>query len=98
MDPNESVFNDPEAVEEQLSLPSVVSYSFVGPSSPAYHARVEAIVTSVAGDENIHARSQVPSRKGNYTAYRYDVFHTVFQDVEQIYKLIGALEGTKFVI
>lgn len=93
-----SVFNDPEMVKRQLGLPAIVSYSFVGENNPRYHALVEEILVRIAGNENIRKRGFRESSKGKYTAYRYDVYHDDFQDIEAIYREVGELEGTRFVI
>jgi len=92
------MFKNPEAVRDQLALPSVISYSFVGDSSPEYHAKLEEIVVRVAGEENIRKRGYKESRKGNYTAYRFEIYHDRFQDVEDLYREVSDLEGTKFLI
>ncbi|MEQ8818838.1 MAG: DUF493 domain-containing protein [Sumerlaeia bacterium] len=94
----ESPFNHPQQVKENLDLPTVVKYSFVGLSSPTYHARLEGILTRIAGEDNIRGRSYKQSSKGNYTAYRFEVFHDTFEDVEAIYREVGALPGTRFVV
>jgi len=93
-----SVFKNPKMVKEQLDLPSVLNYSFVGETSNKYHACVDEIVTRVVGKENIRRRTFKESSKGNYTAYKYEIYHTKFEDVEMIYKEVMSLEGTKFVI
>lgn len=93
-----SVFNDPERVKEQLNLPAVFRYSFVGASSPEYHARIEEIVGRIAGEKNIRKRSYRKSAAGTYTAYRFEVYHDDFEDIEAIYREVGALAGTKFVL
>lgn len=94
----DSVFKNPEAVKEQLNLPTVIGYSFIGPSSPKYHAQIEEIVTRVAGDKNIRKRTFRESAKGNYTAYKFEIYHDHFEDVEAIYREVGALPGTKFLV
>ncbi|MGF1572339.1 MAG: DUF493 family protein [Sumerlaeia bacterium] len=93
-----SVFKDPEMVREQLALPAVVKYSFVGLSTPEYHARLEEIVLRVANEVNIRNRTFKRSSEGAYTAYRYEVYHDNFQDVENLYREVMNLEGTKFVV
>lgn len=93
-----SPFRNPSAVKESLGLPAVVSYSFVGDSSPQYHARVEEIIVRIAGDANIRKRSTRESARGRYTAYRFEVFHDTFDDVEAIYTEVGALAGTRFLV
>lgn len=95
---SEDVFKDPERVKRQMDLPGVVSYSFVGVSSPEYHARVEEIVVRVVGEDNIRNRSFRESSKGNYTAYKFEIFHHEFGEVEQLYREIGGLPGTRFLI
>ncbi len=94
----EPIFKDPEAVRAQLDLPTVVKYSFVGVSSPEYHAKLEEIVLRIAGEPNIRKRSFKESREGRYTAYRFDVYHDAFGDIEAIYRAVRDLAGTKFVI
>ncbi len=93
-----SVFNNPEAVREQMRLPAVINYSFVGDSSPTYHAKVEEIVVRIAGEANIRKRAFRESAQGNYTAYRFEVFHDSFADIEDIYREVMGLAGTRFVI
>lgn len=95
---SDSVFKDPENVKKNMDLPGVVPYSFVGESSPEYHAKLEEIVVRVAGEENVHRRSFRESSSGTYTAYKYDVFHTDFEDVESIYREVKELVGTKFLL
>jgi putative lipoic acid-binding regulatory protein len=85
-------------VKEQLQLPAVVFYSFVGDSSDGYHQRLDAIIARIVGEENIRTRTKHASAKGTYTAYRFEVFHERFDDVEAIYREVGALPGTRFVL
>lgn len=94
----ESVFEDPEMVRQQMNLPAVIRYSFVGLSTPRYHAQLEEIVARIAGEENIRQRSYRKSRAGRYTAYVFEVFHDAFEDVESIYREVGRLDGTRFVV
>lgn len=94
----DSVFRHPEKVRSQLKLPSVIRYSIVGPSTPAYHARLESLITRLVGDANIRHRQYRKSSKGTYTAYRFDIFHDNFEDVEEMYRIVGRLEGTRFMI
>jgi len=94
----DSVFKNPEAVKEQMNLPAVIGYSFVGVTSSRYHAQVEEIVTRIAGDDNVRSRRTRASAQGTYTAYKFEIYHTDFADVEAIYREIGALEGTKFLV
>lgn len=95
---DDSVFKDPERVRKQMDLPGVVSYSFVGESTPEYHARLEEVVVRIAGDANIHHRTYRESSRGAYTAYRFDIFHTEFEEVEALYREVGRLPGTRFVL
>jgi len=93
-----SVFRNPDAVREQLALPAVIAYSFIGLPTPEYHARLEAIVVRIAGETNVRKRSFNPSSGGKYTAYRFEVYHDDFEAVEAIYREVRGLEGTKFVV
>lgn len=93
-----SPFRNPAAVKESLNLPTVVAYSFVGDSSPEYHARVEEIIGRLAGDANIRKRSTRESSRGRYTAYRFEVYHDTFDTIEAIYAEVGALAGTRFLV
>jgi oligopeptidase A len=93
-----SVFQNPEAVREELKLPSMVFYSFVGDSSEPYRATLDAIIVRIVGEKNIRRRAEQKSSGGKYTAYRFDVFHESFEDVEAIYREVGALAGTRFVL
>lgn len=97
-DMDESVFQDRDRVKEQMDLPAEVDYSFVGASTPEYHAKVEEIIVRVAGEDNIRTRQFRASSNGKYTAYKFRVFHMTFEEVEDIYRQIGKLEGTRFVI
>ncbi len=81
-----------------MDLPGKVSYSFVGDSSPEYHAKLEEIVVRVAGEENVHRRAFRESSGGVYTAYRFVIFHTDFEEVEALYREVGRLPGTRFVL
>lgn len=96
--PKKAVFKNPEAVREQMQLPAVINYSFVGDSSPVYHAKVEEIVVRIAGEANIRNRTFRESSQGNFTAYRFEVYHDTFGDIEDIYREVTDLAGTKFVI
>lgn len=93
-----SVFRNPDAVRQQLDLPAVVAYSFIGLPTPEYHARLEAIVVRIAGPQNVRKRSFQSSSGGKYTAYRFEVYHDAFEDVEAMYREVGDLAGTKFVV
>ncbi|MCK6546738.1 DUF493 family protein [Myxococcota bacterium] len=93
-----SPFQNPEAVERQLELPAIVPYSFVGDSSATYQATLEGILLRIVGAPNIRARRTQLSSGGKYTAYRFEVFHERFEDVEAIYREVGALPGTRFVL
>lgn len=95
---SDSVFRDPEAVKREMNLPAVISYSFIGDADPAYHARLVALVEEVVGVDRIRRRSVRPSRGGKYSAYKFDVFHDRFEDVEALYARVGKLPGTKFVV
>ena len=92
------VFRYRDLVAEQMDLPGEVGYSFVGPSTPEYHAKLEEIMIRNAGEENIRRRTHRASGKGTYTAYRFDVFHMALEEVEAIYREVTKLEGTRFVI
>ncbi len=94
----DEVFRDREMVKKQMDLPGEVSYSFIGVSTPEYHARLEQIVVRTVGEENVRHRSFRASGGGNYTAYRYELFHLAFEEVEQLYRDVMALPGTKFVL
>jgi putative lipoic acid-binding regulatory protein len=93
-----SPFQNPDVVQQQLDLPAVVPYSFVGDSSATYQATLEAILLRVVGAANIRTRRTQLSSGGKYTAYRFEVFHDRFEDVEAIYREVGALPGTRFVL
>lgn len=95
---SDEVFNNRERVKKQMALPGEVDYSFVGDSSPEYHAKVEEIVVRLVGEDNIRRREFRESKKGNYTAYKYKVFHMAFEEVEDVYREVCALPGTRFVI
>jgi putative lipoic acid-binding regulatory protein len=93
-----SIFNDPERVRQQLNLPAVIEYSVIGLSSAEYHAKLEELIVRLVGDENIHRRSFRESSGGAYTAYRFAIFQSEFEDVEAFYRQVGALTGTKAVL
>ena len=95
---DDSPFKNPEAVREQLKLPAVIAYSFIGESSSEYHARLEEIVVRIAGEGNVRMRRFRESAAGAYTAYKFEVFHDSFEDVESIYREVGALSGTRFMV
>lgn len=92
------VFKNRERVKEQLDLPGEYSYSFVGEADPEYHAKVEEIVVRVVGENNIRHRSFRSSSGGKYMAYKFEVFHMAFTEVEQVYEEVGGLDGTRFLI
>jgi putative lipoic acid-binding regulatory protein len=93
-----SVFKNPDAVEREMRLPAVVSYSFVGDSSPSYHARLVSTVEGVVGVGSVRRQSSRPSKSGKYAAYHFDVFHATFDEVEALYRSVCDLEGTRFVL
>ena len=95
---NDSVFRDPDAVEREMNLPAVVPYSFIGEASPDYEASVVSIIETVVGEDKIRKRSTQPSGSGKYVAYRFEVFHERFEDVEDIYARVAKLPGTKFAV
>ena len=98
-DPEEhSVFKNPEAVEREMRLPAVVSYSFVGDSSPSYHARLVSTVEDVVGAGSVRRQTSRPSKSGKYAAYHFDVFHATFDEVEALYRRVCELDGTRFVL
>lgn len=92
------VFQNRDVVQQQLDLPNIVFYSFVGDTSDKYRNTIESIITRVVGVKNIRRRHTQPSAGGKYTAYRFDVFHERFEDVEQIYREVGSLPETRFVL
>lgn len=94
----DSVFKDPEAVEREMRLPAVVCYSFVGDSSPSYHARLVSTVEDVVGVGSVRHQSSRPSRGGKYAAYKFEVFHVTFDEVEALYRRVCQLDGTRFVL
>lgn len=92
------VFKNREMVEKQVNLPGEYHYSFVGDSSPEYHAKLNEIVERLAGPQNVRRRTFRKSAKGNYTAYKFDVFHQELAEVEEVYREVGVLEGTRFLL
>jgi putative lipoic acid-binding regulatory protein len=52
----------------------------------------------VAGEANVRARSFRSSGEGKYVAYRFEVYHERFEDIEQIYRLVAQLDGTRFML
>ena len=94
----DDVFKNRELVKNQMDLPGVVNYSFVGDSSTEYHAKVEEIMVRIVGEDNIRRRTFRESSKGSYTAYKFEVFHMNFEEVEGVYREVCALPGTKFVV
>lgn len=93
-----SPFKNPDAVRGQMQFPCVLRYSFIGESSTRYHAQLEEIVVRVAGEPNVRRREFRESAQGAYTAYKFEVFHESFEDVEEIYRAVGALDGTRFMV
>ena len=93
-----SVFKNPEAVEREMRLPAVASYSFVGDSSPSYHARLVSTVEDVVGAASVRRQSTRPSKGGKYAAYHFEVFHATFDEVEALYRRVCDLEGTRLVL
>jgi putative lipoic acid-binding regulatory protein len=96
--PPRSPFTNREVVRQQMNLPDVVFYSFVGEPTAQYRERIEGIITRIAGATNVRSRKQQPSSGGKYVAYRFEVFHERFEDVEAIYREVGALPGTRYVL
>lgn len=94
----ESPFQNPSAMREMIDLPVVMNYSFVGISSPEYHAKLEHTVMTIVGGENIRKRTFKESSKGAYTSYRYSIYHDRFETIEDLYRAVGELEGTKFLV
>lgn len=94
----DSVFRDPEAVERELRLPAVVPYSFVGDASPGYHARLMSLVEGLVGVENVRYQTVRARAGGKWAAYRFEVWHERFSEVEALYAGVMALPGTRFVL
>lgn len=92
------VFEDRDFMRRQFDLPGVVSYRFIGDSSSRYHAHLEEAITSVVALESIQRVTFKESRGGKYTSYQYEIYHEVFEDIEEVYRRVSAVEGTKFVI
>ena len=93
----DNMFSDRERVAQELGLPAVVPYSFIGSATPQYHARVEAVMVEIVGEENIRARS-LREGGGRFTAYRFEIFHTSIDEVEEVYRRVAAIEGTRMVL
>ncbi len=94
----DSVFRDPEAVEREMNLPAVVPYSFVGDASPGYHARLMSLVEELVGAENVRYQTVRGRAGGKWAAYRFEVWHETFDEVEALYASVMALPGTRFVL
>lgn len=92
------VFENREFMREHFDLPGVVSYRFIGDSSPRYHAHLEEAITAVVDAAHIRSVSFRGSSGGNYTSYRYEIYHESFEDVEEVYRRVSKVEGTRFVI
>ena len=75
------VFKDREAARLLFNLPDIVFYSFVGDSSASYGASLDALMVRIVGEENIKNREVQASARGNYTAYRFEIFHDEFEDI-----------------
>lgn len=95
---SDSVFRDPEAVKQALKLPAVINYSFIGDPSPAYHARLEQAILEIVADDHIQSRRTHPSRTGKFVAYKYDIFHECYEDVEAVYRAVSTIPGTRCVL
>lgn len=96
---SDSVFRDRDAVAAGLHLPNVVSYCVIGPSTPRYQALVHTAVERLAGgDGNIRSFRVRQSPKGGFAAYHYDIFQLTIEEVEETYRELGAIEGTRMIL
>lgn len=93
-----SVFRNPEAVEKALNLPAEITFRFIGLASEAYEQRQVDIISRFAGASNLRARQKTPSKAGKYISYGFTVYVEHIGVVEGIYRKIGALPETKFVL
>ena len=93
-----SVFRNPQAVEKALRLPATISFRFIGTASADYEQKQVEIITRIVGAANIRSQYQTPSKAGRYISYGFDVYVEHMSAVESIYREIGALPETKFVI
>ncbi len=94
----DSVFQNPEAVERCLELPSIVSFRFVGTSHHRYYSRLLGAIESVVQTAQIRRQLQRSSKTGRYVAYQFDIFCTEMDEVEAIYRAVGKIPDTKFVL
>ncbi|MDD5544164.1 MAG: DUF493 family protein [Acidobacteriia bacterium] len=93
-----SIFQNPEAVERGLELPNVISFRFVGPSDHKYYSKLLGAIESAVQRAQIKRQVERASRTGRYISYQFDIFCTDMQEVESIYRAVGKLTDTKFVL
>lgn len=93
-----SVFRNPRAVERCLELPNLISFRFVGSANHRYYSQLLGAIEGVVQTAQIKRQFQRSSSGGRYTSYRFDIFCTEMNEVEGIYRAVGKLPDTKFVL
>jgi len=93
-----SVFKNPRAVEHGLELPNLITFRFVGSAGPRYHSRLLKAIEGVVQSAQIKRQFQRSSSGGRYVSYRFDIFCTEMKEVEEIYRAVSKIAGTKFVL
>jgi putative lipoic acid-binding regulatory protein len=94
----ESIFRNPELVERGLELPNVISFRFVGTSGHKYYSLLLGAIEGVVQRAQIKRQVERRSRTGRYISYQFDIFCADMQEVESIYRAVGKLSDTKFVL
>ncbi len=95
---SKSVFQNPSAVERSLELPNTISFRVVGIPDHRYYSRLLGAIESVVQTAQIKRQVQRTSRTGRYVSYQFDIFCTEMREVEGIYRAVGKLPDTKFVL
>ena len=92
------VFQNREGVRRALNLPGLVQHSIIGPSDEAFQGTLKAMIEDVVGADQIVNSTVVASRNGKFISYRFEVYHTNLEDVEEIYRRAAKIEGVQFVL
>ena len=93
-----SAFNDREGVARALNLPNVTKVVAIGPTDDVYRDALEAVIVRLVGANGIRKRETRASNEGKYTSYRFHVRIKNIAQLDDLYRQIGALEGTRSVM
>ena len=94
----DSVFQNPMAVEKCLELPNTISFRFVGTAGHRYYSQLLGAIEGVVQTAQIKRQVHRSSATGRYISYQFDIFCTEMNEVESIYRAVGKIPDTKFVL